>query len=98
MNFLQMDFNKLFLEKLGDKTFNQIIKEIEFENKKNKVNDDVETVFKVAMLQYWGMKEKSIEEIIKKLDIHPILINHHNSINIIQKHIEDVVNSRMIEF
>lgn len=94
MDFLEMDFSKLFLEKFGDKVFEKIVEQIENENKENKENEAVKVIFKIALLDYWGIGEQTIPLIIKeKIDIQKIKITHKNSINIIKKYIKNEVES-----
>lgn len=94
MDFLKMDFSKLFLEKFGRIVFEKIVEQIKNENKENKENDEIKIIFKIALLDYWGIEEKNIPLIIQeKIDIKKIKITHKNSINIIKEYIKNEVES-----
>lgn len=66
MDFFDMNFSTLFLEKHGkdryDKIFRQIIQE------KSTANDDyIESLFKVAYLDFFGLDNDSINKMIKDI-------------------------------
>lgn len=55
-DFLKMDLSKLFLEKHGDKIFNEISNQIIIENSNKDSQDSIEIVFKVAFFDFIGLK------------------------------------------
>ena len=63
MDFLNMKFSTLFLEKHGQVVFDEICNEIKEEN----LNDDIELVFKVSLLDFWGLKCSEIDGMIKNI-------------------------------
>lgn len=66
MNFFNMNFSMLFLEKHGKKKFNRIHKQITKE--KNNINDNyIEVLFKVSYLDFFGLDNISINKMIKDI-------------------------------
>ena len=63
MDFLNMNFSTLFLEKHGQQIFDSICKEIVKENS----SDDVELVFKISLFDFWGLKCSEIDKMIKDI-------------------------------
>lgn len=99
MNFLNMKFSTLFVEKHGEKVFNDIRGQIELENSDKSSSDYVEIVFKLALLDFWGLKEDQIKKIFEdimpdqKINIEKIQSIHKNSINKIQKYLQVELDS-----
>lgn len=94
MDFLNMDFSTLFLEKHGRATFDNITKQIKIENSNKYSQDYVEVVFKFALLDFWGLREyqikRMLEDIIsdQKINIVEIKSIHKQSVAKIKKYLQ----------
>lgn len=66
MNFFNMNFGTLFSEKHGKKKFNKIYKQI-IKEKNNTDNNYIESLFKVAYLDFFGLDNDSINKMIKDI-------------------------------
>lgn len=69
MDFLNMDFSTLFLEKHGRDIFYSISEQINREKQNKCSKSYVEIVFKFALLEFWGLNDFEIKRIIE--DIMP---------------------------
>lgn len=103
MDFFSMDFSKLFLDKYGNKVFNDFSNKIK-EEKGYKCSDDyIKSVFKVAFLAFFGFDEeqsqKLLDDIIKNnnINVKEIMANQRNSVNSIKEFLEYNKNKNMIE-
>lgn len=87
MDFLEMNFSTLFLEKHGKDVFNSIIEQIQLENSSQYSKDYVEVVFKIALWDFWGLNENEIKKILKnimpdqKINAREIKVIHKESID-----------------
>ena len=63
MDFFDMNFSTLFLEKHGQLVFDEICNEIKKENS----STDIELVFKISLLDFWGLKCSEIDKMIKDI-------------------------------
>ena len=67
MDFFDMNFSTLFLEKHGKKQFDKIVKQIIQENSNKHDNNYVEILFKVAYLGFFGLDSSAIDKMIKNI-------------------------------
>lgn len=94
MDFLDMNFNELFMKKHGKEVFNQIKNQIIQECFKQVSNEYIEMVFKIAYLNFWGISNMIIKQIIKdvlpnqQINVQEIQNIHKISINNIQKYLQ----------
>ncbi len=94
MDFLNMNFNELFMKKHGKKVFNQIKNQIIQECFKQVSNEYIETIFKIAYLNFWGFSNSIIKQIIKdvlpnqQINVQEIQNIHKKSIYYIQKYLQ----------
>ena len=63
MDFFDMNFSTLFLEKHGQPVFDEICNEIKKENS----STDIEIVFKISLFDFWGLKCSEIDKMIKDI-------------------------------
>lgn len=97
MDFFDMDFSKLFLEKHGKEKFNETVKQINTERKEIRGNRYIELIFKIAFLDFFGMTDNEIQALItdtmkyQDMDIRKIKEIHQKSITKIQKNLKDNV-------
>lgn len=63
MDFFNTKFSTLFLEKHGQQIFDSICNEIAKENS----STDIELVFKISLLDFWGLKCSAIDKMIKNI-------------------------------
>lgn len=100
MNFFDMSFADIFLEKHGKIAIDEIIKQIKKESS-NKYVDDIyiEIIFKTALLEFFGLNDKEIKDLIEdfmpcqSIDIENIKSAHKYSIQSIQKYLKEVMDS-----
>lgn len=94
MDFLDMNFNELFMKKHGKKVFNQIKNQIMQECFKQVSNEYIEMIFKIAYLNFWGISNMIIKQIIKdvlpnqQINVQEIQNIHKISIDNIQKYLQ----------
>lgn len=99
MDFLDMTFSKLFLDKHGEKIYSYICNEIKNEAPDVYNEKYLETVFKVAFLSYFGLKDNQIKTLLKNMkkvdniDVSMIQNIHKKSISIIQEYLENTSKS-----
>lgn len=67
MDFFDMNFSTLFLEKHGKEKFDKIVKQIIQENSNEHDNNYVEIIFKVAYLEFFGLDSSAIDKMIKDI-------------------------------
>lgn len=67
MDFFDMNFSSLFLEKHGKEKFDKIVKQIIQENSNEHDNNYVEILFKVAYLEFFGLDSFAIDKMIKDI-------------------------------
>ncbi len=67
MDFFDMNFSTLFLEKHGKEKFDKIVKQIIQENSNEHDNNYVEILFKVAYLEFFGLDGFAIDKMIKDI-------------------------------
>lgn len=69
MDFLDMNFSTLFEKEHGKEIFDSICMLIKEENSNN-INDlYISEIFKIAFLDFWGLKEYEIENLLKDLQL-----------------------------
>lgn len=100
MDFFEMDFSKLFLEKHGNKIFDDIVSVI----KKEKVDkcdlEYISIVFKIAFLDFFKLKNSDIQTLTNELyskdliNVDEILTIHNESINLIKDYLKDTMNQK----
>lgn len=95
MDFLEMNFSKLFINKHGKQLFDNISQQIRKENRYEKGNNNyIEIVFKIAFLDFFGLDEFTIKEIIedtmqvKKINIKEMKSIHKFSIKEIKNYLQ----------
>lgn len=94
IDFLKMDLNKLFLEKHGERIFDEITNQIMMENSNKDSQDSIELVFKVAFFDFIGLKESITEKLIKDtilekdVNVKKIKSVHKSSIKEIKKYLQ----------
>lgn len=99
MDFLNMNFSTLFLEKHGNQVFNDIKEQIQLENSDKYSLDYVEAVFKFALLDFWGLEEYEIKGIFKdilpeqKINIEELKSIHKKSMDKIQRYLQAELNN-----
>ena len=92
MDFFDMDFSKLFLEKHGKEHFNEIVKQINTEKGGIGENSYIELIFKIAFLDFFRMADQEMQALItdtmeyQDIDIKKIKNIHKKSIKEIQEH------------
>ena len=67
MDFFDMNFSTLFLEKHGKDKFDKIVKQIMQENSNEYDNNFIEILFKVAYLEFFGLDSSTIDKMLKDL-------------------------------
>jgi hypothetical protein len=100
MDFFDMEFSTLFLEKHGKENFENINRQILQEKQFiiNNNNDYIEIVFKIAFLDFFGLDNDTIRKMIENImNCHQINIEqmksiHKNSINEIQKCLQSAMD------
>ena len=105
MDFFKMKFCTLFLEKHGKTIFNTICKMIKEENSKQYNEKYIEIIFKISFLNFCGVEEKSIQQMLTDnvdssipLNIKSINILHKNSIDEIQKYLKSSMEETINNF
>ena len=99
MNFLDIKFSELFLNKHGEKIFNGISLQIKNENPQKYSKDYVEIIFKIAFFNYIGILPKEINRLMKDLynkdliDADKILVTHQKSIDTIKEYFQSAVDN-----
>lgn len=97
MDFFEMDFSKLFLEKHGKKIFDDIVDKIKIENNNTCDLEYVSIVFKIAFLDFFKLKDSDIQSLIndiytnQQINVNRILIIHNESISIIKNYLKDTI-------
>lgn len=100
MDFFNMDFSKLFLDKHGEVVYNKIIDEIIKEDANKIDNTSIEIIFKVAFFSFFGLKNTEIKYLIEdfmqvqNVNIKGIKNKHKNSIKEINKCLKEVMDKR----
>lgn len=94
MDFFDMDFSKLFLEKHGKEHFNEIVKQINTERGGMGESNYIELIFKIAFLDFFRMSYQEMQALItdtmecQYIDIKKIKNIHKKSIKEIQEHLK----------
>jgi len=94
MNFFNMDFSKLFLDKHGKEAFDNISDKIKKEKAIECTSDYISIVFKTAFLSFLGIEESQIKNMLddiyknNKINIEEILNIHRKSIKLIKEYLE----------
>lgn len=93
MDFFDMNFSKLFLERHGKLVYDKIEKQIIQENSTRYNDDYIEIIFKIAFLDFFGLNlnetKKMIEDIMpdQQVNIEEISSIHKASITKIQEYL-----------
>lgn len=99
MDFFNMDFSKLFLDKHGKEAFDNISNKIKAEKASECSSDYISIVFKTAFLSFFGFEENQIKNMLddiyknNQINVKEILNIHSKSINLIKEYLK----SNMIE-
>lgn len=98
MDFFDMNFCSLFLDKHGKEIFDNINSLIKKEKTESFNKDYIEIIFKVAYLDFFGVTIYSITRMIKDIMGYDIELNeiksiHKKSIALIQKYLETSMNA-----
>ncbi len=99
MDFLNMNFSTLFLERHGKLVYDSINKQIMKENSTCYNEEYIEIIFKVAFLSFWGLAPNEIKKMIehfmsgKQVDIGEINSIHKKSISKIQKYLREATEN-----
>ena len=67
MDFFDMNFSTLFLEKHGKEKFDKIVKQIIQENSNEHDNNYIEILFKIDYLEFFGLDNFAIDKMIKDI-------------------------------
>lgn len=98
MNFL-IDFCGLFIENHGQKVFDSICNIIRTEYLTEYDEEYLQTIFKIALLDFWGMSDDKITKFLKDINnidnvnITNIKKIHKNSIKKIQQYLNSATKS-----
>lgn len=100
MDFFDMKFSTLFLEKHGKEDFDNINSQIlqEKQSITDNSNDYIEVIFKIAFLDFFGLDNDTIRRMIKnimncdQINIEQMKRIHKNSINEIQKYLQSTMD------
>lgn len=98
MDFFDMKFSTLFLDKHGKNIFENICKQISREKLDIYDNDYIEIVFKVALADFLGLIDWQIEKMIgdfmkcSNINIGRIKSIHKKSISEIQKYLQSAMD------
>ena len=105
MDFFKMKFCTLFLEKHGKTIFDKICKMIEKENSEQYNEKYIEIIFKISFLNFCGVEEKSIKQMLNDnmdttipLNIKIIKELHKDSINEIQTYLKSSMEETINDF
>ena len=99
MDFFDMNFSKLFLEKHGKSNFDNIKKQIIQENSTDYNDSYIEVIFKIAFLGFFGLApneiKKMIEDIIpgQQTNIENLSSTHKESISKIQQYLRNATKN-----
>ncbi len=96
MDFFDMKFSTLFLEKHGKEDFEKINKRILQEKQLLTDNNDdyIEIIFKIAFLDFFGLDDNGIKGMVQdimnceQINIEQMKKIHKNSISEIQKYLQ----------
>lgn len=94
MDFFDMKFSTLFLEKHGKANFDNITKQIIQENSLNYNDSYIEVIFKIAFLEFFGLTHNEIKKMIEdimsyqQVNIEELYYTHKKSISTIQKYLQ----------
>ncbi len=94
MDFFDMNFSTLFLEKHGKANFDNIKKKIIQEHSINYNDLYIEIIFKIAFLEFFGLTLNEIKKMIQdimpgqQVNIESLNSTHKESISAIQKYLQ----------
>lgn len=98
MDFFNIKFSILFMRKHGKGIVNQIKNQITEESCAVINEEYIETVFKIAYMNFWGLPKLTIEKIIKdvllnqQLNIERMQNIHKKSIDEIQRYLQSSIH------
>ena len=99
MDFFNMNFSELFLEKHGKSNFDDIQKQIIQENSTGYNNSYIEVIFKIAFLEFFGLTPNEIKKMMEdimpgqKINIEDLFFKHKKSISKVQKYLRNTTNN-----
>lgn len=92
MDFKDIKFSELFLDKHGKHLFKGITTIIENEKLDKCDNNYIEVIFKVAFMSYFGLNDQALNRMLEDIncssDIKTLKSLHKKSIKNIQNHIK----------
>ncbi len=94
MDFFDMNFSTLFLEKHGKLAFKDIEKHIIQESSICYNHEYIEIIFKIAFLQFFGLAPNQIKKMVEnimpgqQINIDDLFSKHKKSISTIQKYLQ----------
>lgn len=97
MDFFEMNFSILFMEKHGKNIFYQIRKQILQESYKKISAESIEIIFKIAYLSFWGLNTSMIMQLLKeilpnnRINVEELQLLHHKSICKIQSYLHSSI-------
>ena len=99
MDFFEMDFSKLFLNKHGKTVFEDITNKIKQEKMSECNLEYISIVFKIAFLDFFGLDKLAMQKLIdsiyvdKQIDVKNILLHHRKSISIIKMYLQSTTDT-----
>lgn len=99
MDFFDMNFSTLFLDKHGKEIFRKITKQITQEKPDICDKNYIEVVFKIAFLDFFGLDNDVIKRMIEdimnchQVNVGKIKTVHKKSINEIQKYLQSAMDN-----
>lgn len=99
MDFLKMKFSELFLKKHGKDIFDNICKQIKEESKIDISEDYIEIIFKISLLDFFGLNNSQIQKFLKEkesvsIDVNNLQKIHKKSISNIIKYVKEANNQQ----
>ena len=97
MDFLNMNFSELFMQKHGKEVVNKIKRQIKKECGNDINQKQIEMIFKIAYLSFWGLPNIAIQQLLqdnlpgKPIEVEEVCDTHKKSINQIQKYMQEAI-------
>ncbi len=102
MDFFDMKFSTLFLDKHGKNIFENICKQILQEKQIDFNTNYIEIIFKIAYLEFFGLNNCQIKNMIEdfmkcqEINIEEIKSIHKKSICEIQKYLQSAIDETIL--